>query len=389
MSKNIVKRKNGTYSCVVYFKDPLTSKTKPKWKGGFKSEKEAEKELTRWNYEINEGKYSLESEMKLSVYLTMWLDGKEKTLKPMTYQGYLTNIQKHINPYIGQMKIKDISATILDHLYDRLSKIVVASSGSEAKYLSRASIRYVHATLRAALNDAVKKRLLPYNACEAVTLPSKVKYEAKTLSVDEMKVLISGCHDSRFGLEILMMMLLGLRRGEALGLRFSDIDFSTGTAHIRQQYTMCGKDSNGKQIWGIRSLKTKESDRSVGIPTLLLVKIIEQKQLVEEKRGLNPTWPIDLDLVCCGEDGSPRNINSLEHGFKMLLAKLGLPLIRLHDLRHTYATQLSENGIDIVTISRVLGHTSIKTTADIYIAKNKESGYRAAKAMDGLFQSAN
>ena len=388
MSKNIIKRKNGNYSCIVYIRDPLTGKTTPKWKGGFKSEKEAEKELARWSNEINEGKYSLDSEMKLSSYLAMWLDNKQKTLKPGTYQGYLTNIRKHINPYIGTKRIKDISTIMLEQLYDRLSKIEIASSGSEAKYLSGSSIRYVHATLRAALNDAVKKRVLSYNVCDAVTIPTRDKYEAKTLSVDEMKILLNGCQNSRFGLEIQLMMLLGLRRGEALGLRFSDIDFLNGTAHIRQQYTTCGKDSNGKQIWGIRSLKTKESDRTVGIPTLLLEKITERKKVVEEIKSQNPEKLMSCDLVCCDEDGTPRNINSLEHGYKMLLAKLGLPSIRLHDLRHTYATQLSENGIDILTISHVLGHTSIKTTADIYIGKNKEAASRAANAMDDLLKSA-
>ena len=169
---------------------------------------------------------------------------------------------------------------------------------------------------------------------------------------------------------VTLMLMLGLRRGEALGLRFSDIDFERRFAHIQQQYTTCGKDKTGKPQWGIRTLKTKESDRIIGIPSLVLQKLIERRKVTQH------------DLICCNDDGSPRNINTLEHAFKMFLAKNGLPEIRLHDLRHTYATQLRDLGVDITTISQVLGHTSIKTTADIYISRNSAAASLAAKAID-------
>mgnify|MGYP000942788381 CR=1 FL=1 len=89
MTKNIKKRKNGTYSCIVYLKDPLTGKTRPKWKSGFHSEKEAEKERIRWTQAINEGKYSLDSEMKLSAYLALWLDTKKNELKPGSVENFV------------------------------------------------------------------------------------------------------------------------------------------------------------------------------------------------------------------------------------------------------------------------------------------------------------
>jgi len=385
MAKNIIKRKNGTYSCVVYLKDPLTGKTRPKWKGGFHSEKEAEKEHVRWLQEINESRYSLDSEMKLSAYLALWLDTKKKVLKPGTYQGYVTNINNHILPNIGSKRLNEITPIMLETLYTRLSKIRIPSSRPEPKYLSASSIRYVHATLRAAFNDAVKKRLLPYNPCNSVTLAPRNKFEARILTKEEMWALITACDDSAVGLEILLMLMLGLRRGEALGLRFGDIDFTNRTAHIQQQYTTCGNDAAGKQLWGIRSLKTKESDRIVGIPIFVMDRIASRKKIVDEQKAQGAADYHDLDLICCNCDGTPRNINSVEHGFKMLLKKLELPDMRLHDLRHTYATQLLELNVDLKTISQMLGHTSIKTTADIYISKNKEAAFRAAKAMESLF----
>lgn len=387
MSKNIVKRKNGTYSCVVYFRDPLTGKTKPKWKGGFKSEKEAEKELIRWSHEINEGKYSLDSEMKLSAYLNLWLESKKGILSPGTYQGYKVNINNHVIPYMGTKRLNEISTLMLESLYSRLSKVKLPSSQPEPKFFSASSTRYVHATLRAALNDAVKKRILPFNPCESANLARRTKFEAKILSTEEILTVCNACDDSTVGLEVLLMLTLGLRRGEALGLRFCDIDYSNKTAHIKQQYTTCGKDSAGKRYWGLRSLKTKASDRDVGIPSFVMERIIARKKSVDEQKSQKQEKYYDHDLICCDNEGLPRNINTVEHGFKNFLKRLRLPSMRLHDLRHTYATQLLKSKVDLVTISQMLGHTSIKTTADIYISRNIESASHVGKVMDTLFTS--
>jgi integrase len=204
---------------------------------------------------------------------------------------------------------------------------------------------------------------------------------------EELPVFLAGCEHSPFGLEALLMLMLGLRRGKALGLRFEDVDFENGTAHIQQQYTTCGKDESGKQQWGIRSLKTKESDRIVGMPALLLEKLAERKKEVDGQKSNNHGSYHDLGLICCNGDGTPRKIITVEHGFKRLLKENGLSDMRLHDLRHTYATLLLDQNVDLKTISQMLGHTSIKTTADIYISRNKDAAFRAAKAIECLFSS--
>ena len=384
MTKNIKHRKNGPYSCIVYLKDPLTGKTRPKWKGGFASEKEAEKELIRWQNEINENRYNVDAEMKLSVYLQSWLDLKKKVLKPGTYEGYKLNIEKHINPNIGTRRLKDITPTMLEKLYDHLSKIEISSSGTQPKYLSNSSVRYVHATIRAALNDAMKKRIINYNPCLAVTLASRDKFEARTLTRDEIATFFKACISSPIGMELLLMLMLGLRRGEALGLRFSDLNFEKKEAHIQQQYTTCGKDAKGKQLWGLRSLKTKESDRIVGIPSQLIDLLVDRKKVVNQQKIQNSNNYNDNDLICCDSNGTPRQIVTIEHAFKRLLKANGLPNIRLHDLRHTYATQLLDQNVDLKSISQSLGHTSIKTTADTYIGKNNAAASRTAAAMENL-----
>jgi integrase len=273
---------------------------------------------------------------------------------------------------------------MLEKLYDHLSKIEIPSSGTQPKYLSNSSVRYVHATIRAALNDAVKKRILNYNPCLAVTLESRDKYEARTLTREELTVFIKACENFPFGLDLLLMLLLGLRRGEALGLSFSDLDFSKKEAHIQQQYTTCGKDANGKQLWGLRSLKTKESDRIVGIPSQLIDLLVDRKKVVNQQKIQNSNNYYDNDLICCDSNGTPRQIVTIEHAFKRMLKANGLPNIRLHDLRHTYATQLLDQNVDLKSISQSLGHTSIKTTADIYIGKNNAAASRTAAAMENL-----
>lgn len=388
MAKNIVKRKNGRWYCIVYVKDPLSGKTRQKWRGGFTTEKEAEIELVRLMNEINENRFSVDADMKLSVYLALWLDLKKKVLKPGTYQGYLVNIENHIIPHIGTRRLRDITPFMLETLYDRLSKLKIPSSGNKQKFFSNSSIRYVHATLRAALNDAVKKRILPFNPCLAVTIAPRDKYEARTLTREEITTFIQACKNSDFGLDLLLMLSLGLRRGEALGIRFGDIDFTNKQAHIKQQYSTRGKDENGKQVWDFCSLKTKESDRFVGIPNFIMDLISVRKSVVEKQKSDSGSTYKDYDLICCDNNGSPRNITSIEHSFKLLLKANGLPNIRLHDLRHTFATQLLDLNVDLKSISQALGHTSIKTTADIYIGKNNAAASRTAAAIDTLFSQA-
>lgn len=190
MAKNIVKRKNGRWYCIVYVKDPLSGKTRQKWRGGFTTEKEAEVELVRLMNEINENRFNVDADMKLTVYLASWLELKKKVLKPGTYQGYLVNIENHILPQIGSRRLREITPVMLEALYDRLSKQKISSCGNKQKYFSNSSIRYVHATLRAALNDAVKKRILPFNPCLAVTIAPRDKYEARTLTREEITTFI-------------------------------------------------------------------------------------------------------------------------------------------------------------------------------------------------------
>ena len=154
--------------------------------------------------------------------------------------------------------------------------------------------------------------------------------------------------------------------------------------HIQQQYTTCGKDAKGKQLWGLRSLKTKESDRIVGIPSQLVDLLVDRKKAVNQQKIQNSNNYNDNDLICCDCNGTPRQIVTIEHAFKRLLNANGLPNIRLHDLRHTYATQLLDLNVDLKSISQSLGHTSIKTTADIYIGKNNAAASRTAAAMESL-----
>ena len=117
----------------------------------------------------------------------------------------------------------------------------------------------------------------------------------------------------------------------------------------------------------------------------MLESLKERKKEVDEQKAQNASSYQDNDLICCNSDGTPRKIITVEHGFKRLLKENGLSDMRLHDLRHTYATQLLVLNVDLKSISQTLGHTSIKTTADIYISKNNEAASRVATAIESLF----
>lgn len=158
-------------------------------------------------------------------YLRVWLDDvAAKRVRPNTLTGYRTNVERHIVPVIGSKKLGKLSARDVRALLD----------ACEASGLSARSSRYVHATLRAALEDAIREDLVARNVAKLVRLSTPPRAETRILTVDEGKILLSSTRDDRLHAALVLLLVLGLRRSEALGLRWSDVDFDTGVLHVRQ-----------------------------------------------------------------------------------------------------------------------------------------------------------
>lgn len=172
-------------------------------------------------------------------------------------------------------------------------------------------------------------------------------------------------------LEVLIALTLGLRRGEVLGLKFEDFDFVSKTVHIQRQVTIVKDNTKLEKtqdclLWGIKDLKTTESNRIIYVPQTILDAVEKRKLKIDKDKQRLGTQYVDLGLVCCMENGMYQNPQTVYSRFKKLLEDAELPNIRFHDLRHSYATALLDLDVPLKVISKTLGHSSINITADIY-----------------------
>ena len=264
--------------------------------------------------------------------------------------------------HIGQIRLDKLKPADIQKLYTLLLQ----------QGLSGTTVRYVHNNLHRALSVAVRQQLLPRNPADYVEPPVIDHYEATTLNATEVRQLLTACKGSDIYFPVLLAVMLGLRRGEVLGLQWQDIDWQYHTLSICRSATF----TNGQLTLG--STKTRSSHRSILLPAGVVLELKRE----QEARGMcNPS-----QLICCRADGSPITTNVLCHLFDDVLKKSGLPHIRFHDLRHTNATLMLKNAIPAKIVSSMLGHSSIGITLDTYSHVMTEMQQDAAGVMDHILQ---
>ncbi len=365
MTGSIVKR-GKTYSVVVYSYD-LEGVKKQRWISGFHSKKEAQAYLRQKNTRLKASNVFFKR-VTLSDYLSHWLENYslQKGLAENTIRGYRVNIFNHIIPSIGDYYLEDISADVLDKLFDEL----------RVKGLSGTSQRYVFRVLHKAFETGVKRREIPYNFCDMIETPKLSTETNKWLSDDELlsfsHYLISG--DVSVTLPSLFALLLGLRRGEVIGLRWSDIDFENCYVDIRRTAT----PYRGGFIFS--PCKTDKSQRQILLPDILINKLMEWRCIQE-----NFVISDCEDFVFMQQNGKLLSATTLNKKFKKLLSACNLPDVRFHDLRHSFASYLVSNNVPITIVSQMLGHSKTSTTADIYLHADIKLQQRAVDVLNDIY----
>lgn len=226
--------------------------------------------------------------------------------------------------------------------------------------LSNTSIRYVHATLRKALNSAVKQRILNSNVVNCVDPPSPSKFKPTILTGESMRVLLAACANTEVYIPVLLAVSLGLRRGEVLGLKWSDVDFRSSTLEVQRTATFY------KGEFCLSDTKTECSHRTLMLSKTLIEKLAFYKKqqfvlALSCKGRFNPH-----NMVVCRVDGSVMTSTVLNYKYKKALKAAGLPDIRFHDLRHSNATLMLRNNVPAKIVQAIFGHSKVSTTLDLY-----------------------
>lgn len=312
---------------------------------------QAKDELAKRISEYNSGSYIESSKMTVKMLIDQWLTVYAvPQLAPSTVSGYKVNFYKHTIPYIGHILVQKLTGVEIQQMYTQLSQ-----TG-----LSPRSVRYVHTTLHEVLQYAYKTRIIAINPADFVSPPKQRKYKAEVYNTDEVAKLLHCAKGTAMELPLMLDLETGLRRGELLALKWSDIDWEARTLTVERNLVCI----NGEHQFG--SPKTKSGNRKLLLSESLIEKLRQHRVRQNEIRlQLGSTYQ-NNDLVCCRDDGSPYNTGSFSHKFANFLKKHGLKHIRLHDIRHTNATLMLENGIPAKIASERLGHSGIAITLDTY-----------------------
>lgn len=351
MKGSTVKKKNRWY--IVYYNGEryANGKLKPKWEGSWTTKSEADKVLRSRIDDIENSYERKADDSTMAIFLRHWLDVYCKPrLARNTVNAYTVNVEKHMIPYIGEIKLNRLTPRDIQTLYEKLRD--VGLSGNSA--------RHVHNNLHKALLWAVKQELIPRNPADLVDPPLIEQKERQTLTPEQIQRLLTACTGSFIYLPVMFAVLLGLRRGEALGLQWEDVDFQQKTITIRHSVTC------DKQGYTLGNPKTKNSRRTLRLPDAVLDAIKQEQKKQTDLAKFVGSGFNELHLVCCRESGALITTNALQHVFKDILKTAGLPNVRFHDLRHTHATLMLRNQVPAKIVSAMLGHSSIGITMDLY-----------------------
>ncbi|QQE75684.1 site-specific integrase [Brevibacillus composti] len=351
--KGHFRKRGSTWSFAISLgTDSETGKRKQITRSGFKTKKEAEIACAEMITKYESGELVISKKQTLTSYLEFWLENYAKTkLRQSTYTNHEVAVRSRIIPVLGH------------HELDKLSPLHVTKYLTELQKedLSADYIKYLHAVLKKALNQAVKWQLIPKNIMDHVDPPRLAQKEIVTWTAEQANEFLSHAKEDKYYIGFVLAIYTGMRRGEILGLRWKDIDFEQ--ARISVQQTLY-RPANSGIIF--QEPKTKSAKRRIAIPPFVVKELkahLSKQNTLRDQYG--PGYE-DHDLVVCYDDGRPQDPRNLLRHYERIIKRSGLPYIRFHDLRHTHATMLLQLGEHPKVVSERLGHSRVGITMDVY-----------------------
>jgi len=375
---SIYQRPNGTWVAQITTGRDCEGKLKRVSYSG-KTRREAQEKATKALSELQNGTFVEPTKTTLSQWLDTWMqEYKKQSLRPTTYEGYKIIIDVHIKSAVGGIQLRQLQPSDLQRFYN--SKLENGRADGKGG-LSPRMIRYIHAILHGALKQAIKEGLVIRNVTEAVTLPRQKKKEFTPLNQEQVIKFLNSIKEDRLYAAFLLDIGSGLRRGELLALRWKDVDLKNGVIKVRQSLARV------KGEWLFQEPKSEKSKRSVPMPDDIIVELKSHKaRQNKEKLLAGDAYKKDYDLVFATPDGRPLETRSFLRHFEKLLEEAGLPKVRFHDIRHTYATLLLEAGEHPKVVQELLGHSQITMTLDTYSHVMPELKHAAALKISNILE---
>ena len=356
---SICKRKDGTWQGAVTIGRDRNGKQKRKYFYG-KTRNEVSKKLNTVINELNNRTFIDNStNPTMRVWLHTWLwEYKKNSIKAKTFEQYETMLRVHAMPNIGDIQVSNLKPEHLQKIYNNMYE-----NGISAR-----TIHILNTVLHGALKQAVKNNLASRNVTEAVSLPKSKAKEMRVLTLEEQKKFMKVLSADRMGNMYLFGLFTGLRRGELLALKWSDIDTERNIIRVERALSRVKDygDTPNKTKLVVEEPKTAKSKRIIPIFDYLEEILDRQKQQqIKDKENSYGLYE-ENNIIFATELGKMIDPGNFSRKFYKLIKEAGLPHANPHCLRHTFATRGLESGIDLKTMQELLGHSSILVTGDTY-----------------------
>jgi integrase len=335
--------------------DPATGRRRQVWKGGFATKREAQKALREALSRVDLGTFVAPQRTTVAEYLDQWLETIKPSVRATTHAGYQRNVTK-VKGGLGHVRLGDVRPVMIERLYAELA----ASGGRGGNPLSAKSVVNVHLCLGKAFADAERLGMLASNPVRRVRPPRWQSPEMRVWSAEQTQAFLDVSRDHRLHAAFVLLATTGMRRGEVVGLRWDDVHLEGLRLQVRHSVTT----AENKIV--VDGPKTRRSRRSIALDddTVAALRRHRRRQ-AEERLVAGELWR-DEGLVFPDELGALLHPDAVSRAFRALLRRAELPPIRLHDLRHGWASLALEAGVHPKVVSERLGHSTVGITLDTY-----------------------
>ena len=391
MAGSIEKRGKSSYRLIVADGYNFEGKQIRYTKTVHGTKREAEIELAKFVSEIQNGLVIEGKALKFSEFTDIWKrDYASKELAPATVKRYYRMLDTRILPYFGRMYINKIKPTDIMRFYDLLSKDTQLERKKNTKIvktnkpLSRKTILEHHRLIHAMLTKAVYWQVIVSNPADRVQPPKVIKTKRKCYDDVQCKYLLSnlsqlGEDKIKFKVAIALAIFTGARLGELAGLSWSDIDLNNGIIHINRSSQYISELGVFTKV-----PKTESSIRDIAIPDFVVSLLSDYRIWYDNQNFVYNDLNSNLECLFVQSNGKPMHPSTISKWFKKFIQDIGLPVINFHGLRHTNASLLISQQIDVAIVAARLGHAQISTTLNFYVHPLLSHNKIAGSALQNL-----
>ncbi len=358
--------------------DPATGQRRFRYVTFKGSETAARAELRKLVKQAEDGAFVAPARQTLMSVLDAW--DKTLTVSPKTAERYRELVKLHIRPHLGDMRLQALRPTRIEAFYNDLRDGRGPDGQLGRRQLAPLTIGHIHRLLGKILSTAERDGLIASNPARKAERPKVERAEVEILSEDQVREVLTRLRGRPLFLVAALGVATGMRRGELLALRWRDVNLDGAELQVQQSLE---QTNDGLRF---KAPKTKRGRRTISLPAFIVTELRAHRRAQTEQRlALGLGRDGEDALVLRQPDGSPLLPDSISSEWRRLVLSLKLPKVSLHALRHTHASQLIASGMDVLTISRRLGHGTPSITLDVYSHLFKPTDLAAAAIFDKAF----